>query len=78
MGLGQKMTADDNRHTARDFAHRLKQRQVMVARDCFIGDGGDARFQQRIGELAVGGEMKIGEKCSALVLKEEIHSRPVP
>ena len=78
VGLGQKMAADDDRHAPRDFAHRFEQRQAVIARDRFVGDGGHARFQQRVGQFAVRGEMEIGEKNLALAQKARIRSRPAP
>ena len=51
-----------NAHPAGDFAHRRQQRQpALVVGQRFIGDARRAGCQQAFGQLAVGGEMKIGE-----------------
>ena len=58
----QKICAHHHRHAPGDFAHRLEQRQTVADLNRFVGNGGHAGLQQRVGERFAGGEMKIGEK----------------
>ena len=51
-----------NAHAAGHLAHRRQQRQVAVGvADRFVGDGGDARLHDRLGQRLVGGEVEVGE-----------------
>ena len=57
------MGADLHRHAARDFAHRLQQRQRTVARGHrLIGDAGRAGLHQAFRLRLVGGEVEVGEE----------------
>ena len=57
------MGADLDRHAARDFAHRLEQRQrAGLRRHRLISDAGRARLHQPLGLRLVGGEVEIGEQ----------------
>ncbi len=49
-------------HASGDLAHRRQERQpALVVAERFVGHGNDAGLQQIFGQLAVGGEVKIGE-----------------
>ena len=69
------MRADLDRHPARDFAHRLEQRQrARARRDGFISNAGRARFHQPFGLRLVGGEVEVGEQQMPAV--RALRSRP--
>ena len=54
---------DDGCEAAGDLAHRSEQGQRTGGQLYrLIGDGGDTRGKQRIGERAVGGEVQVGEQ----------------
>src|SRR5262249_7800731 len=58
----EKLGAFLDAHAAGDFAHGREQGQGAVAiADGLVGDGGDAGGEDSVCELAVGGEMEIGE-----------------
>ena len=51
-----------NAHPPGDFAHRREQRQpALVVGQRFVGDARRAGGQQAVGQLAVGGQVEIGE-----------------
>ena len=54
--------ADQRRHAAGDLAHRREERGAPCFFQSFVGKGGEAAFQQQVGEGAVGGEMEVGEE----------------
>ena len=49
-------------HAAGHFAHRREQRQAaLVVGERLVGDGRGAAGEHRLGQLAVGGEVEVGE-----------------
>ena len=59
----QVSSSNLNRHPARHFAHRRKQRKMaLIVGDRFVSDAGYTAIQQCAGQLARGREMKIGEQ----------------
>ena len=57
------MGADLRREPAGDLGHRGQQRQRAVGQlDGLVGDRGDAGVDQRIGALARGGQVQVGEQ----------------
>ena len=61
--LLQIVGADLHAHPAGDLAHRREERQPAVAvGDGLVGDGDAARLHQRLGLVAVGGEVEVGEQ----------------
>jgi hypothetical protein len=62
-GLLQQSRPDLRRHAARDLGHRREQRQrARRVGHRLIGDCADAGRHQRLGLLAVGREVEIGEE----------------
>ena len=63
----QKLGALLNAHPAGHFAHRREQRQAaLVVGQRFVGDARRAAGEHRFGQLAIGGEVEIGEEHLAL------------
>ena len=60
--LSQEIAAHEHAHAPGDLAHRLEQRQAAVHLDGFVGDAGDARSQQRLGQRPARGEVQVGEE----------------
>ena len=49
------------------LAHRLEKRQfAAVVDDRFVGDGGDATLEERLGQRAIGGQVQVGEQDGLL------------
>ena len=71
--LFQAVRADLHRHAPGDLAHRRQQRQTAaLVGDGLVSDRDRARAQQPLGQLAIGGEMQIGEQDLVLAQQRDL------